>query len=59
MAGPLRSPQDIVAAMGACEVKSALKKSTGPPRGNAHKRTNIEFNEELSEVSLSAAPTCF
>jgi len=45
--------------MGACEVKSALKKSTGPPRGNLHKRTNIEFNEELSEVSLSAAPTCF
>jgi len=48
MAGPLRSPQEIVAAMSASKVKSVMKKTA--TRHSAQKRSNIEFNEALSEV---------
>ena len=59
-AGPLRSPQEIVAAMSGSEVKSVMKK-TGTSLGNMQKRRNIEFNEELSEVCsrLASEIVCF
>ena len=48
VSGPLRSPQEIVAAMQVCTSKSVLKNKMS----SAKKRANIGFNENLSELCL-------